>query len=77
MDIEVLTLKDIDTLVEREALMLTDGDTLVEADSLVLMEGEAIIVLTWLTARKAGNAIFRQDLQGSLLFCVKNSCWFP
>ena len=31
-DLELITLKDTDTLVEREALMLTDDDTLVKAD---------------------------------------------
>ena len=42
MDPEVLTLKDIVKLVEREALMLTDGDTLVEVVSLSLMERETL-----------------------------------
>ena len=42
MDPEVLTLKDIDKLVEREALMRTDGDTFVAVDSVSLIERETL-----------------------------------
>ena len=42
MDPEVLTLKDIDKLVEREALMLRDGDTFVAVDSVSLIERETL-----------------------------------